>query len=116
MKRSGLCLLLCVCLSPAIFAAPGVTFETITIANASIGITATTINPAGRPQQNVCAGRLESADVRYRIDGTAPTDSIGVLLSSGDTITIVGADTAQTIRFIRTAAVSATLSLHCWRE
>ncbi|HYC54523.1 MAG TPA: hypothetical protein VEL28_06275, partial [Candidatus Binatia bacterium] len=47
-----------------------VTYESITVAGTAIGLTDAIIRPPGEPQQTACEGRLETAQVRYRFDGT----------------------------------------------
>jgi len=51
----------------------------------------------------------ETADIRYRYDGGAPTSSVGHLLVAGDSITINGPGNISNFRAIRTAGVSATI-------
>ena len=61
-----------------------------------------------------CRGRLETASVRLRYDGTAPTATEGELIEPGDIVTISGADLANA-QFIRTGGTSGVLPYHCWR-
>ena len=91
-----------------------ITYESITVAGTAIGITATITNPAGQPQQNGCTARLETAQVRYRWDGTDPTASEGMLFEVGDVLTIGNNEDARAIRFIRTGATSGVLKISCY--
>lgn len=94
------------------------TFQALTVSTSAVGLAATTIDPAdGTGQMRQCRGHLETADVRYRFDGVAPTATVGVLLRADEVITLADAVVAKQIRFIRdTAAMAdATLSIHCWR-
>ena len=84
------------------------TFEQITVANTAIGITA-----AIRDGMSACGFRLETAQVRWRIDA-APTASVGTLLEVGDVLTISRIEDAQMIKFIRTGATSGLINVNCW--
>lgn len=94
-----------------------VTFENVTIDNTSagIGFTASTITPPGAPIMTVCKGKLETAQIRYRYDGTAPTTSVGALVDIGDVVTITGYAYLQAFRAIRTGGSSGTIQFHCTR-
>jgi hypothetical protein len=85
-----------------------VTFENVTIDNtaAGIGFTSTTITPAGAPIMTKCSGKLETAQIRYRFDGTAPTTTVGAVADIGDTVTITGYAYLQAFRAIRTGSSS----------
>lgn len=84
-------------------------YEQITVANSSIGITATVLQPNGgntQPQANVGACRIETAQIRWRVDGVAPTSSVGTLAEIGDVIPLDGADALIRFRMIRTGGTS----------
>ena len=91
------------------------TYESLTVADSSVGLSSSTISPDGQGQIAQCYGRLETAQIRYRWDGTAPTSSEGLLLEVGDTLTIDGFDVASAIRFIRTGSTSGVLKVSCWK-
>lgn len=58
-----------------------------------------------------CVIYVESRDVRYRDDGVSPTDSLGMFITSGQTITYHGDLSA--IKFIRTGvALSSTAKIN----
>jgi len=84
------------------------TFEQITVANTAIGVTA-----AIRAGMAGCGFRLETAQVRWRID-VAPTASVGTLLEVGDVLTVDRGEDLQRITFIRTGATSGLLNVWCW--
>lgn len=92
------------------------TYESLTVdaTTGGVGLATATLNPTARPQINGCAGRLETAQVRYRWDGTGPTASEGQLLEVGDTVLIGSHEDARRIRFIRTGATSGVLKVSCW--
>lgn len=87
-------------------------FEQITVANTSIGFTAAKITPSTgsgmQAQHAIC--RLETAEIRYQLDGTAPTTTVGTLLEPLETITFSGHDVLAAFRAIRTTSTSGTLS------
>lgn len=91
------------------------TYASLTVADSSVGLASATISPDGQQQIAQCYARLETAQIRYRWDGTAPTSSEGILLEVGDTLTIDGFDVASAIRFIRTGATSGVLKVSCWK-
>jgi hypothetical protein len=91
------------------------TFEQLTVAGTAVGITAAILSPDGQQQINRCSVRLETAQIRYRWDGTNPTASVGTILDVGETLPINGFDVAQSIRFIRTGSTSGVLDVECWK-
>lgn len=90
---------------------------TVTIDNTvgGVALPATLIKPAGRPQMSRCFGRLETAEVRYWDDGTAPTTTTGIVVEPLETFTFDDYDAMVKWRGIRTTATSGTLSIECWR-
>jgi hypothetical protein len=90
------------------------TYQALTIADAAIGLSASTIDPTGHPQMQYGLGRLEAADVRYRMDGTDPTAAEGVLLASGSLIEFNGHAALKQVKFIRSGGVDGVLRIHCW--
>ena len=78
-------------------------FETITVAGTAIGATTATAQKANY----AVFGPLETAQVRWRDDGTAPTSTVGHLLEIGQVLTYDGPILG--IKFIRTGGVSGTL-------
>src|SRR3990167_7361021 len=107
--------LLAVLVVPAV-AQDFVTFEALTVDDTTGGvrITATIIRPSGRPPQLECLGRLETAQIRYRYDGTAPSTTVGNLWEVGEEKLISGPAYLDAFRAIRTGATSGTLTVHCY--
>lgn len=99
-------------LSP--YAQDFVTFEALTVADSSIGITSTVRSPSGRVPNTACSARLETAQVRFRFDGVAPSSTVGTILDVGDVITIRGAAHMIAFRAIRTGGTSGVLAVHCY--
>lgn len=112
MKTLGLSLVGALLLTLSLSAISYIAFEQITVANVSIGFTAATITPGGLPEATIASCRLETAEIRWRIDGQVPTTTVGTLLEIGDTIVITGHDSLVRFRSIRTGGSSGTLSCH----
>ena len=81
-------------------------FETLTI-TATAG-TLQTI-PAGAQS---FIGFLETADIRVRKDGTAPTTTVGQLVRANSYVILRNQGELQVTSFIRDGATSATLQGH----
>lgn len=82
-------------------------FETLTVSNAAggLGPTAATAGSATA----ALFGPVETADVRWRADTTAPTAAVGHLLPVQKTLYIEGTDFINKILFIRTGGVDASV-------
>lgn len=87
------------------------TYEQITVAASSIGIASAT-----RAGMAMCSLRLETAQIRWRADGTAPTTTVGTLMEIGDVMTIANILDAMNIRFIRTGGTSGVLNVSCFPQ
>lgn len=84
-------------------------FEVITVSNAAggIGPTAATAGEATA----AFFGPVETSDIRWRADGTAPTAAAtgGHLLPAQKTLYVEGTDTIKKILFIKTGGSDATV-------
>ena len=80
-------------------------YESITVADTAIGFTAS-IYQNNYVQSVTCT--LETASIRFRLDGTDPTSAEGHLVPAGQSIKITGASIAK-FKAIRTGAVSGVL-------
>lgn len=89
------------------------TFEQIVVGSTAVGIASATTNPTGRQQMNTCSARLETAEIRFRDDGTDPTATTGTPMDDNDVLTITGNAVARRIRFIRSTGISGTLTVRC---
>jgi hypothetical protein len=63
-------------------------FESVTVSTTAIGITATLTDN----QENFALITCEGATVRFRLDGTAPTASVGHELLPGDVLGLNGSE------------------------
>lgn len=86
-------------------------FETITVAGTAVGFTAATLSPGAGEGAETALLTLESGQIRWRADGTAPTATVGHVMDPGDVLTLSGGQTLQLFRAIRTGGVSGSLSV-----
>lgn len=90
----------------------GFAYESVTVANTAQLLTLATY----RPNRDDSAAKravitCETAQIRYRYDGTDPTSSEGHILNSNDVLTLVGAGNIEKFRAIRTGATSGVLKV-----
>ena len=86
--------------------------EAITVADTAIGFTAATFQPATAP--GAASGAfitVETAQIRFRFDGTDPSATVGHIAEIGDVIKLNSAQDCVYFRAIRTGATSAVI--HC---
>lgn len=83
--------------------------ESITVSNTAIGFTAATRNPptGNKPSQAVFT--IETAQMRFTVDGTTPTTTVGFLVNIGDIVTINGEHDIKAFRAIRVGSTDATI-------
>lgn len=116
MSRTILALM--VALALILPAAPGhadtATFETITVSSTAVGISDSTLNPTYRPRRVRCLITSETAQIRWRTDGTAPTSTVGHPLDAPGKLRISGYSDLVRFQAIRTGGSDATLSVTCW--
>ena len=55
--------------------------------------------------------QCDTAAVRFRYDGTNPTTAEGTLIAADGSITLIGEDILDSVRFIRTTSTSASLKV-----
>ncbi len=84
--------------------------QALTVDNTSGGVSLTV------PAKAVYAFcRLETAQIRYTLDTTAPTTSVGWLLEVGETLELHGRYELANFLAIRTGSTSGTLEVEYWR-
>lgn len=88
------------------------TFETVTFSSTAVGLSTATIAPPGG-QMTVCVGKVETAAIRIRFDGGAPTASVGTPIGVGETFRIGGQGSLQSFRGIKSGASDASVAFHC---
>jgi hypothetical protein len=91
------------------FAQRASTYEALTVDNTARSISEDTLSGQGS-----CVAVLETAEVRWRNDGTAPTSSVGTPIASGTTVSFSHIDDARLAQFIRTTGTSGVLHVNCF--
>jgi hypothetical protein len=84
--------------------------ESLTISNSAVGLTSTNYVASGnlrKVDKVVCT--LESAQIRFWVDGSTPTATVGHILNPGETLTLENYDEVRKFLAIRTGTVDATL-------
>jgi hypothetical protein len=92
-------------------------YEAITVGSTAVGFTASKITPTTGDWKNqdcqVAEFRVETDQIRYRLDGADPTSvaGSGTLVNVGDIVTIRGTNNIKRFRAIRVTA-DATITVH----
>ena len=84
-------------------------YEQLTVAATSTPFTAAKITSSGMGLATWASCRLETAEIRYTHDGTAPTSSVGTLLEVGDVLTLHTREDVLNFKAIRTGSSSGVL-------
>ena len=79
-------------------------FEALTVSNSSVGFTTATVGVNDHAFLTV-----EDAAVRFRLDGSAPTATVGHELDEGDTLRLESMNEVSNFRAIRRDGVDATI-------
>ena len=90
--------------------ADGFAFEMLTVAGSAVGFATATYSPNAHVGATRAFVTAETAQVRYRYDGTAPTASVGHLLEANGSIVIEGPGNIARFQAIRTGGTSAVLA------
>ena len=85
------------------------TRETLSVTGTATGLTLGTVRAAG---EDYAALTVETATIRYTVNGTTATSSIGHLASPGDTITLDSSTELTNFSAIRTTGTSASIQVH----
>jgi len=84
-------------------------FENLTVADTAVGLTASKWQVVPYPQEVWIVA--ETAPLRYRMDGTNPTTTIGQLLLPTDLLVIKGYTNISKLKFIRQTATSGAINV-----
>ncbi len=79
-------------------------FESVTVTGSSTALTTATI-----AQKESALITVETAQVRFTLNGTAPTATAGHVLEVGDVLELDSSEALGLVRFIRTGGTSGTL-------
>jgi len=85
-------------------------FETITVADTALGLPQTVATiPANAAVWILIT--VETAAVRFRLDGTNPTATVGHVLEPGDILTLTSQEQMDGFKVIRRDGISATIQV-----
>ena len=84
-------------------------YESITVSDSAVGLTSSVYTQANYSIKAFIT--LETAQIRWRIDGDAPTSSEGHLLEVGQTLTLESSDTVKSLKAIRTGSTSGVIKV-----
>lgn len=85
-------------------------FESITVTGSAVGFTAANLKSDTSKVWKVFL-TLETAEIRFRLDGTAPTSAEGHIMSSGDTLELTDPDGISNFKAIKTGGTSGVLKV-----
>ena len=89
-------------------------FESITVADVAIGITASLVGSSTlRTRCERAFLTLETGQIRFRYDGDDPTSAEGHVMNIGDTLELTGHQSVTDFKAIRTGATSGVLKATC---
>lgn len=90
--------------------------EVITVSTTALSLATDTVGGRGtaRPEARYCFLSLETAAVRWRVDGIAPTDSTGHVMASGSSLELYGHETISRFKVIRDTGSDGVLTASCW--
>ena len=84
------------------------TRETLTVAGTAVGLTLATVRAFG---EDTAVITVEDAEIRFTVDGTTATTSIGHLAGPGAKITLDSSREITQFSAIRTGGISASLQV-----
>jgi hypothetical protein len=111
MKRIVFCVLFILFIYNYSYSADS--FQSITVSNTAIGLTYTSHISATYRNYDNCFCTLETAPIRVRMDGTAPTSVEGHLFNPGDSFSLEKTNDIQNFKAIRTTSTDAKLKCSC---
>jgi hypothetical protein len=84
-------------------------YESITVSTTAIGVTASKLSPSNSEKVKILTCSAETAQMRFRIDGTDPTSAEGHLIEIGDILTIGNYKDISLFKAIRTGGTNGVL-------
>lgn len=90
-------------------------FESVTVSTVSIGFTSATYAPSGAQPADLAVVSTETAGIRYRTDGSAPTAAIGHAMASDSEFVVCGRAAIVNFRGIRSGGSDATIRVTFFR-
>jgi hypothetical protein len=104
MRRTIFVVLALALLTVAVGAQTAASYQSVTVAASAVGVTCSAADVR-------MFATLETAQVRYRIDGSDPTSSEGHVLNAGDSLVLTGYGNIAAFRAIRTGSTSGVLKV-----
>jgi len=92
-------------------------YESVTVTDSATALTSSKYSDKASLASNANRGAtravitVETAQLRYRYDGSDPTSSEGHILNINDVVVLVGPDAIKNFRGIRTGGTSAVLKV-----
>jgi hypothetical protein len=105
-----LVLLLLVLAVTSLQAASYTKYEQITVANAVKTLTVINYFSGGQQIATVVSCRLQDAEIRWTIDGSTPTTTVGTMLEPLETLILSDVAAMSAFQAIRTGATSGILN------
>lgn len=90
-------------------------FETITVSTTAVGFTSATYAPSGTTPADYAMVSVETAAIRYRVDGVAPTASVGHAIEAGSGFPVCGQPSLKTFQMIRRDGADSTVRVTYYR-
>ncbi len=88
--------------------------EALSVGASAVGVTSATAFPSGNGAQGA-VGDVQGSGIRFRIDGTAPTATVGYTADPGDTIYLESPNEVINFSAIRKDGVDATVHFTFYR-
>ena len=85
-------------------------FQTLTVSTTVVGFNSE-IFKAGLEKAQRATITVETAGIRYRVDGGEPSSIVGLLVNNGDIITLDNFNEINLFKAIRSGAADATLNV-----
>jgi hypothetical protein len=90
-------------------------YEALTVADTAKTLTAATYQNATNQAVSALLS-LETAEIRYTLDGTVPTTAVGHIMSAGQSMTLVNQHQLANFQAIRTGGTSGALKVTYFRK
>ncbi len=91
-------------------------YEQITVSSTAVGLTTSKIEPANGPRAAKVLIYVSGAQIRFRVDGTDPTSTSGMVIDAGSYFEVIGYHDISNFKAIRTGSTDATLDVIYFKE
>lgn len=115
VSRLGLLILLLPVVAAAQDTTPR-TFVRLDVTDTPVGLPAAILEPPGQLPVTRCAGRVETAQVRFGdVRAVTVAATTGRILDIGDTVVFASPGDAAGVRFVKTGSTTAVVMVECGR-